>query len=218
MKDIVKKHLVIAPHHDDEVIGCGGTIAQAISKGEHVKVIIITKGDLSGGGENLNEIISNRENECINACNTLGIEKENVKFLKKPDRSLVYSLDFVEEIIHEISKYKPNFIYFPHDMESDRDHRIVNEVVSEAIFLCQSGFLKENCAPMCLQYEVWTPMKNYQVVKDITRFIELKKASIKKYESQLKILNLVDGVLGLNSYRGMQAGVQSAEVFRVVSK
>ncbi|WP_326268792.1 PIG-L family deacetylase, partial [Bacillus toyonensis] len=35
MKDIVKKHLVIAPHHDDEVIGCGGTIAQAISKGEH---------------------------------------------------------------------------------------------------------------------------------------------------------------------------------------
>ncbi|MEH7813584.1 PIG-L deacetylase family protein, partial [Bacillus toyonensis] len=95
---------------------------------------------------------------------------------------------------------------------------IVNEVVSEAIFLCQSGFLKENCAPMCLQYEVWTPMKNYQVVKDITRFIELKKASIKKYESQLKTLNLVDGVLGLNSYRGMQAGVQFAEVFRVVSK
>ena len=34
-------------------------------------------------------------------------------------------------------------------------------------------------------------MKNYQVVKDITRFIELKKASIKKYESQLKTLNLV---------------------------
>ena len=75
----------------------------------------------------------------------------------------MYSLDFVEEIIHEISKYKPNFIYFPHDMESDRDHRIVNEVVSEAIFLCQSGFLKENCAPMCLQYEVWTPMKTIRL-------------------------------------------------------
>ncbi|PGD49526.1 hypothetical protein COM36_32535, partial [Bacillus toyonensis] len=80
-----------APHHDDEVIGCGGTIAQAISKGEHIKVIIITKGDLSGGVGDLNEIISNRENECINACNTLGIEKGDIKFLKKPDRSLVYS-------------------------------------------------------------------------------------------------------------------------------
>ena len=144
MKDIVKKHLVIAPHHDDEVIGCGGTMLKLLVK-VNIKVIIITKGDLSGGVGDLNEIISNRENECINACNTLGIEKGNVKFLKKPDRSLVYSLDFVEEIIHEISKYKPNFIYFPHDMESDRDHRIVNEVVSEAIFLCQSGFLKENC-------------------------------------------------------------------------
>ncbi|WP_191567433.1 PIG-L deacetylase family protein [Metabacillus idriensis] len=215
-----KKHLVIAPHHDDEVIGCGGTIAQAISKGDIVRVVVVTKGDLSGSDKAINQMVKDRENECLQACESLGIEKENVIFLRKNDRSLVYSLEFVKEIINEISVFEANYIYFPHHEESDRDHRVVNEVVKEAVFLCQSGFLPNDNASfikMCLQYEVWTPMKNYQVIKDITNFVDVKVKSIKRYESQLETLNLVEGVLGLNSYRGMQTGVKSAEVFKLES-
>ncbi|MCL1935235.1 MAG: PIG-L family deacetylase [Defluviitaleaceae bacterium] len=217
----VKKHLIIAPHHDDEVIACGGTIAKAVNNNEQVKIIIITKGDLSLKllDDKDIEFISNiRNEESVNACNVLGVKREDIKFIKKGDRTLIYSLEFVKEIIHEILEFKPNIIYYPHSLEGDRDHKVVNEVVSEAIFLCKSGFINEDGASyiqLCLQYEVWTPMMNYNIAKDITKFADLKKDAISKYKSQLKKLNLAHGILGLNSYRGMQIGVPFAEVFKI---
>ncbi|MEH7728095.1 PIG-L family deacetylase, partial [Bacillus altitudinis] len=80
-----RKHLVIAPHHDDEMIGCGGTIAKAIKRGDQARIIIVTKGELSGIDGSIEQNIQIRENECKRACAIIGTQ--DIHFLKEKDRA-----------------------------------------------------------------------------------------------------------------------------------
>ncbi|TCP66516.1 PIG-L deacetylase family protein [Baia soyae] len=207
------RHLVIAPHHDDEILGCGGTMAKAVQNGEHVQVVILTKGDFSGIPGSPDESSALRKQECIEACKVLGVH--DVIFLDEPDRSLVYSRRLVEQLVYLIQQFQPTVVYYPHREESDREHQVVNELMKESLLLCQSGFLGEKVDTIrcCLKYEVWTPMKSFQVVNNVTDFMDLKLKSLECYSSQLKLLKLKEGIYGLNSYRGMQTNLLFAEVF-----
>ena len=48
------KALVLAPHHDDETLGCGGTLARLCQSGWHVKLVIVTDGALGDPNDYLN--------------------------------------------------------------------------------------------------------------------------------------------------------------------
>lgn len=134
------KHLVIAPHHDDEIIGCGGTIAKAIQNGDQARIIIVTMGEFSGIDGSIENNVDIREKECRRACGIIGTQ--DIHFLKEKDRDLTYRRDLVEKVMMHIDEYEPDYVYYPHSEEADRDHRIVNEVTGEALFLSRSHFLR----------------------------------------------------------------------------
>ena len=94
----VRRLLVLAPHCDDETLGCGGLIQQALKRGAQVRVVMATNGDgsLFGTMEEFRRVYPRREDfvrmgalrqqESLAALSLLGVARERVSFLSYPDR------------------------------------------------------------------------------------------------------------------------------------
>jgi LmbE family N-acetylglucosaminyl deacetylase len=99
--------LIFAPHPDDEVLCCGGTIFKRVKEGRKVKVVFLTNGDTSSQSilawtgkqpyqlQPRDYIIlgKKRQEEAIKVGDILGIKKENIIFLSYPDGGLSYLLN-----------------------------------------------------------------------------------------------------------------------------
>lgn len=214
--------LVVAPHHDDEVIGCGGTIFKHYKKDDKIWVVYVTAG-WSGIPKikSKEKAIKIREREARDACRIIGVQK--AIFLREDDRSIYNKkAEIIERLIKAIRDIKPNLIYAPHSREKDIEHKIVYETVKEAAWLSKSPYLpKLGQSTKSIQkiylYEVWTPLEDFFEREDITSVIDIKTKALLAYQSQLKYFNLVDAITGLNVYRGSMVGTNKkfAEVFQI---
>jgi len=205
-KQMNKKVLVISPHQDDEVIGCGGLIARLVRDGSLVDVVYVLSGYSGIAGHNYKyQSIKKRENEARAACKKLGIHK--FFFLRERDRETVYNTRLLKKIVNVIRKVKPNIVLAPHEDESDYEHKMVNRLTREAVWMAKSDYFLDKKITkweyeLILFYEVWTPIKQPNYYEDITKFIDSKISALKEYQSQNKVINYIDAVLGLNRYRG----------------
>src|SRR6476660_8405385 len=86
--------LVLAPHPDDEAIGCGGAIALHVREGARVRVVIATDG--AGQGGDGASVRDQREAECRRAAEVLGYGEP--VFWRMPDRSLAYGESLVSMV------------------------------------------------------------------------------------------------------------------------
>lgn len=213
----MKKVLVISPHVDDEIIGCGGTILKHKSAGDDVSVIYFYKCWSGIPDKNKSEAERIRKKEASSSAKILGISKQY--FLRQEDRSFYLENKIIEKLVKIIGKVSPNIIYLPHPKEKDREHKLTYEVAKEAIWLSNSPYLKNLGKSTKINkvylYEVWTPMDKYDIKNDIAEYLEKKIKAIKEQKSQAKYLNLVDASVGLNLYRGSLSGPTKkyAEVF-----
>lgn len=213
--------LIISPHQDDEVIGCGGTIVKHHKKGDGIWVVYITAG-WSGIPKikSKKEATIIREKEAQNACKILGVEK--AIFMREEDRNISEGGKIVQKLIKIIREIRPNFIYAPHPEEKDIEHRITYGITKEASWLSKSPYLPDLGNPTksieaIYLYEAWTPMKDFFRKEDITNVINIKTKALLAYKSQAEYLNLTDAIIGLNMYRGSMASITKrfAEVFQV---
>jgi LmbE family N-acetylglucosaminyl deacetylase len=86
-----RRPLVLAPHPDDESLGCGGMIAAACAVGLHPVVIILTDGAASHPNSREfppERLRSVREIEAVRAAASLGLPQQNLHFLQQPDTKL----------------------------------------------------------------------------------------------------------------------------------
>ena len=113
--------LVVAPHPDDEVVGCGGTMAKAIKKGNKVFVQYLSSGD---------SIEETREKEAKKVCSFLNISDH--QFLRLKDQSFKMSAKNIQKILEYWKKIQPDIIYINHELDSDYEHKIAYQMVSEA--------------------------------------------------------------------------------------
>lgn len=196
-----EKVLVLAPHMDDEVIGCGGALHRHVLRGADVSVVFMTDGragsgslvDLSGKERKLEEIelIKAREEESAMALKTLGI-KEGV-FLKGEDSNLQSNKDIRRELKQILYEFQPDLVYLPFFLEEHPDHRAVSWILSDVTEGTNFNF-------DCVGYEVWTPLFPNCYV-NISNSIEVKKKALQEYKSQLADKDYVHIHLGLNAYR-----------------
>jgi len=131
--------VVVAPHPDDEVIGCGGTIIKKIAEGCKVKLIFTTDGSRSHAAvlhifsdPTPEELARVRRVEALNAAAVLGIPSDDVHFLDAEDTNLHLSLSEVRDGIRRIFARYPaaREIYIPHDRrELNSDHRLTGQLV-----------------------------------------------------------------------------------------
>ena len=200
--------LVVAPHPDDEAIGCGGTLCVHASKGDRIRAVFLTSGELGIFGVAMNEVWRIREREARAAAKILGIA--HLAFLHCGDGSLNQEIENVAAGLRaEIEKEPPHIIYLPHELEWHPDHKASIAIVRAA--------LEEGAKTELRAYEIWTPLPDYHHVQDISAVMERKLEALRAHDSQMKQWPYDRAIIGLNQYRGAMAGrCPYAEVFRVL--
>jgi LmbE family N-acetylglucosaminyl deacetylase len=182
--------LVLAPHMDDEVIGCGGTLAQHIARGASVTVAYLTDGAGGGVAEPGTTLHATRKREAQLALSALGIV--HCHFLDAPDGHLM-STPLADKLRAILLDGRYDLVYLPFFLEEHPDHRAASALLLDA---AQGTGL----APQCLGYEIWTPLfPNCLVNIDAT--VEAKLGALKHYRSQLAESDYAHTQLGLNAYR-----------------
>ena len=194
--------LVVAPHPDDEAIGCGGLLALYPNLCD---VLVLTDGRRGRSKSRLHvsdeKMAATRRSESESAMAIAGVK--NITFLGIPDcrlaenRKAVFGFDF--------SPY--TYIFIPNTFEEHPDHG------NAAKFIRQLRLRGRTKAKIC-EYEVWSAMPQTDVILDISAVEEKKLAMLSCYKSQLECRDYLRAVPGLNRYRGMQAFIESAEAFR----
>jgi LmbE family N-acetylglucosaminyl deacetylase len=204
--------LVIAPHPDDEAIGCGGTILIRGDRGDRVVSILLTSGELALKQLAQEEAWSVREAEAEAAAVVLGTD--DIRFLRQPDWFLGDHIDQVAELLAPvISEEQPESIYLPHPREWHPDHAVSLSITQRAIGIAGIA------TPELLGYEIWTPLGEYDHVEDTTGVMERKLEAVRCYRSQLAGFAYDRAIQGLNQYRGaLAARSDYAEVFAMISQ
>jgi LmbE family N-acetylglucosaminyl deacetylase len=190
-----KRVLVLAPHPDDETIGCGGTLALHAAAGDPVRVIILTngaKGDMSGRFSR-EDYIALRRRETMAACACLGIT--DVMFLDHEDRELANVPTLASDVAALIDAFTPDVIYAPSPLEFHPDHRAAADAAERAVRLCKTP-------AELLYYEVGQPVQ-IDVLVDITGVLDKKHRAILQYQSQLDERPYNDVALALNRFRSL---------------
>jgi len=203
--------LVIAPHPDDEVIGCGGAIRQRVERGEPVSVVFLTSGELGLKQLTRQRAWHTREAEARKAAKILGLEQ--LHFLRQPDWMLGdHAAAAAKALRPVLEATRPGVIYLPHPNDNHPDHQATWPILKTALKSCRD--LKAEL----LAYEVWTPLAEYDVTVDITQLMPRKLRALRAHHSQLSEFDYVKAVTGLNQFRGVLAGsCRFAEVFRKLS-
>ena len=143
--------LVLAPHPDDESLGCGATIARLRSRGQRVHIVIVTDGAACGRSSVIGpkEIAAIRRKETQNAAAALGVPPEDVIFFQFPDQHAGEQAQAIEAALgEEINRVKPRQIFSPYGVDAHPDHRVVAAAIDR---LFQKGLV----ACPVYEYPIW---------------------------------------------------------------
>ncbi|MBT3255910.1 MAG: glycosyltransferase [Deltaproteobacteria bacterium] len=202
-----RRVLVLAPHPDDETLGCGGSLALHAQAGDPVKILFLTngaKGDSTGKIEK-NRYMALRQKEAEKACGCIGVTE--LEFWPYEDRSLAGARGALGRMVDLLNDYRPQLVYTPSPLEIHPDHRAACFLLCDAV---RGGDFSFEVA----FYEVGQPICVNALV-DITPVLAKKNQAINQYKSQLKERPYGEITMGLNRFRSMTLpeGVTHAEGF-----
>jgi N-acetylglucosamine malate deacetylase 1 len=205
-----KNILVLAPHPDDESLGCGGTIKLLTQAGMQVDVLLMTRGEngLDAPAQQPaiahEQLAVSREAEARAACKVLGVR--SVEFLNGIDGGLIHQPHLVKPLASMLQMGNYQRVFAPWYGEAHPDHvatfRILQRALAEAA-----------TRPAIWLYEVWSPLPPTDHVP-IDATMSAKREAIAKHESQLACLDYLSAFVGLAAYRALACPPSSyAEAF-----
>lgn len=215
------KILVIAPHPDDEVLGCGGTIAKCVSKGDEVYIAIVTKGCSPIFSE---DQVSTVRNDCLRADKYLGV-KDTI-FLDFPAAMLeeVPRHQINDSLIKLVQDIKPETVFIPHRGDMQLDHKMIVDAAMVALRPKYSHVVKRIYSYETLSETGWDVPNTVNefipnVYNDISQFIDKKLEAIRMFTNQVEQFpspRSEKTVKALAEYRGSMMGLEAAEAFSLV--
>ena len=217
--------LVVAAHPDDEVLGCGGTIARHADSGDQVQVLIVAEGTTSRQRKRNRAEVQDELHALGHAAKKAGkiLGASSIKLLGLPDNRLdsIDRLDLIKEIEDCINDLKPNCVYVHHAGDVNIDHRRLHEAVITA---CRP--IPGHPVRRILSYEVassteWQPPGSAPTFQptwfvDISNQLERKFEALKTYSNEMRQwphTRSLEAVEHLARWRGAQVGVTAAEAF-----
>jgi len=201
-----RRVLVMAPHPDDEAVGCGAYLARLAARGAVVVVVFVTSGGAALDGRIDPVAASHRVAESRRALEFLGVRESY--YWELPDGRLAMLAPPAARFAALVSRFDPDLIFVPHAGEAHPDHATV---AGWPALLADD----ERDGRCVLTYEIWTPLAPAWVA-DATAHYACKLAAIRAYESQCRKYGLDRLALGLNRYRAAWARMRSwrfAEAF-----
>lgn len=214
------KILVIAPHADDEIIGCGGTIAKAVSQKDEVYVVITTNAHL-GAPELFNEqAIKKVREEALQAHRFLGVKETFFLEFPAPALNAFPEYKISLELSKIINKIQPNILYLPHPGDLHQDHKATYRASLVAARPQGNYCVEEIYCYETLSETEWAPYQEKafipNVFNDITEHFEKKIVAMQFFKSQIKEFphtRSTETFEALAKFRGATVGVKRAESF-----
>jgi len=220
-----KRVLVVAAHPDDEMLGCGGTIAKLSKKKCKIFSLFFTDG-VSAREKNKHKEINQRKTNSLKALKVLGVKQS--KFLSYPDNSLdkVPLIKIIKEIENIIKVFKPDTIFTHTSVDLNIDHEIVSRAVITATrpkpnFCVKNIYLFETLSSTEWNFNFKKKSFNPNFFVDITKSINIKIKAAKEYKKEIDSWpnpRSINGIKNLAKYRGQSVGVKYAEAFYLFRK
>lgn len=201
--------LVVAPHPDDEVFGCGGSAALYARAGIRVQALILTDGGLWGVPPEGVSVVEARKQEARQAAVALGCEEP--VFGPYADRGLESGSALAELIASHARRIGADLVMAPSPWEIHPDHRAAAQGAIDAVAGLGAGH-------MLAQYELGSPQQP-NVLVDITPVWAQKARAMACFASQLAMQRYDRHVEALNAYRSytLPGSVLYAEGMRVAT-
>ncbi len=215
--------VVVAAHPDDEVLGCGGTIARLARAGRPVHILLIADGESSRApavGSTAHDV-AGRATAAEAACTALGCA--SVTQLGLPDNRLdgVELLDIVQRIEEFMQRHRPSTVFTHHAGDVNVDHRVVHDAVLAA---CrpQPGHPVEELAFFEVPSSTeWRPPGSAPAFQpnwfvDISSTLPARLAAMQCYAAELRPFphpRSIEAIEALARWRGACAGMPAAEAF-----
>lgn len=219
----VKSILVVAAHPDDEVLGCGGTIARLVEQGSRVHVAFLADGVLSRPGDSETQLteLSIRRAAAKKACDILGVN--SVFFGDLPDNRLdsIALLDIIKPIESLIGQYLPDTVFTHHSGDVNIDHQRIHAAV---VVACRPQGGHSVKTLLCFEVPSSTewqlpgsaPVFAPNWFVDISSTLGIKLCALDAYATELRTWphsRSRQGVEHLARWRGATVGVNAAEAF-----
>lgn len=220
------KILVLAPHADDETLGCGATMARLADEGHEVFVGLVTGEGADAHPLFDSQVFTTVRSELEEAARILGVReilKEELPTVLVPD---IAKFEVNAAVARLIDRVRPEILFVPFPLDLHRDHREVYHAASIAwrAYLDSGRSIRE-----VLCYEVpsethlnipyveqgFTPNVWY----DVSAYIERKIAAFQCFKSQSQeppLPRSAEALRALATWRGSQIGASAAESFVLV--
>jgi len=219
--------LIVAAHPDDEVLGCGGTMARLASEGHDVRIAILAEGMTSryphreqANQEQLKHLHSNARDAADK------MRAKELVLCKLPDNRLdsIPLLEVVKVVEDLIEKYKPVVIYTHHPGDLNVDHGIVYRAVLTATRPIPGQRVSEVYAFEVPSSTEWAfqrlePLFRPTVFVDISATLESKVSALACYETEARKFphpRSPEAVRAIAMRWGSVAGFQAAEAFELI--
>ncbi len=220
----MKRNIIIfAAHPDDEVLGCGGTIARLVNEGSSIHVAFLSDGVFSRDGDSKSQQteLFSRRNAAKKACDILGVK--TIFFGDFPDNRMdtIALLEIIQPMETFIARHQPHTVITHHSGDVNIDHRRTHEA---AVTACRPQ--PAQCVKTLLSFEVpssteWqlpnsAPIFAPNWFVDISTTLDQKLAALDAYSTELRDwphARSSKAIEHLARWRGATVGVEAAEAF-----
>ena len=216
--------VVVAPHPDDETLGCGGTLLRHKAEGDEIHWLIMTMITEASGFSK--ERVEARQKEISNVVNAYEFSSVyQARFIAK-ELDLVPKKDLIDEVSSAFNKIKPDTIYLPYRGDIHSDHKAVHDAVTASVKPFRYPFIRR-----VLAYETLSETE-FGVRAEISGFKPNLWINITdQIDKKIKIMKMYEGEMGEHPFprsersiralaivRGARCGQQSAEAFMILQE
>ena len=217
--------LVVAAHPDDEVLGCGGTIARHADAGDQVQVLIVAEGATSRQQQRDRLQAGDELSTLAQAAQTAGsiLGAAGVELFDLPDNRLdsLDRLDLIKRIEQHIDHHQPQLVYVHHAGDVNVDHRRLHEALVTACRPTPGHPVRRLLSFEVASSSEWQPPGSAPAFQpnwfvDISVQWQRKREALVAYASEMRPwphARSLEALEHLARWRGAQVGVEAAEAF-----
>jgi N-acetylglucosamine malate deacetylase 1 len=220
--------LVVAAHPDDEILGCGGTVARHARAGDPVDILILSEGATS---RDPFRVASTREPEmeglrhaAASAARVLGARPP--RFVGFPDNRLdeVAFLDIVKAIEAVVADVTPTVVYTHHAHDLNIDHRLACQATLTACRPLPGAAVRAIFSFETVSSSEWGvpgPAMAFAPTGfvDIADVLTVKREALACYAAEMRAFphpRSFEAIDALARWRGASAGLVAAEAFSIL--
>ncbi|MBB3472836.1 PIG-L deacetylase family protein [Sphingomonas sp. BK345] len=221
MLDRIERALVLAPHPDDEVLGCGGTIARLTARGRHVEVAVVTRGTAPRFAA---EQVAAVRREAAAAHALLGVATTHYLDLPAVELDRVAQADINAAVRAALVASRADTLFVPFVGDLHRDHQLIFDAAMVAARPRGSDYPARVLAYETVSETNWAapylaPSFQPNVFVDVADTLEAKLDAFRCFESQCHAFpdeRSIETLRALAMVRGSCVGRHAAEAFVLV--